>query len=41
MIKYREILRLNAQSLSNRSIASSCGCSSNFGVRPPLSDYSQ
>lgn len=29
MIKYREILRLNAQSLSNRSIASSCGCSRN------------
>lgn len=29
MIKYREILRLQAQSLSNRSIASSCGCSRN------------
>lgn len=29
MIKYREILRLHAQSLSNRSIASSCGCSRN------------
>lgn len=29
MIKYREILRLNAQNLSNRGIASSCGCSKN------------
>jgi transposase len=29
VIKYREILRLHAQSLSNRSIASSCGCSRN------------
>ncbi|MBT2730421.1 helix-turn-helix domain-containing protein [Bacillus sp. ISL-75] len=29
MIKYREILRLNDQGLSNRSIASSCGCSRN------------
>jgi transposase len=29
MIKYREILRLHAQELSNRGIASSCGCSKN------------
>lgn len=29
VIKYREILRLNDQGLSNRSIASSCGCSRN------------
>lgn len=29
MIKYREILRLHAQDLSNRGIASSCGCSKN------------
>lgn len=29
MIKYREILRLKAQGLSNRSVASSCGCSRN------------
>ncbi|MDF2790853.1 MAG: transposase [Neobacillus sp.] len=29
MIKYREILRLHAQDLSLRSIASSCGCSKN------------
>lgn len=29
MIKYREILRLHAQNLSNRGIASSCGCSKN------------
>ena len=29
LIKYREILRLHAQDLSNRGIASSCGCSKN------------
>jgi transposase len=29
VIKYREILRLHAQGLSNRSIESSCGCSRN------------
>ncbi|MET1250221.1 IS21 family transposase [Sporolactobacillus sp. STCC-11] len=29
MIKYREILRLHAQDLSHRSIASSCSCSKN------------
>jgi len=29
VIKYREILRLNDQGISNRSIASSCGCSRN------------
>lgn len=29
VIKYREILRLHAQDLSNRGIASSCGCSKN------------
>ncbi|HSI67690.1 MAG TPA: IS21 family transposase [Planococcus sp. (in: firmicutes)] len=29
MLKYREILRLHAQEVSQRSIASSCGCSRN------------
>jgi IS30 family transposase len=29
LIKYREILRFHAQDLSNRGIASSCGCSKN------------
>ena len=29
MLKYREVLRLYSQNLSNRSIASSSGCSRN------------
>lgn len=29
MVKYREILRLHAQGLSQRGIASSCSCSRN------------
>jgi hypothetical protein len=29
VIKYREIMRLHTQGLSNRSIESSCGCTRN------------
>lgn len=49
LIKYREILRLSAQELSNRGISSSCGCSRNtvadvlkkaeeIGIKWPLSE---
>lgn len=49
LIKYREILRLSAQELSNRGISSSCGCSRNtvadvlkkaeeLGIKWPLSE---
>lgn len=39
MIKYREILRLDAQEVSKRGIAASCKCSRNTIVNVNLTMY--